>query len=91
MRWRNGAWRFGDVVARTHDTSGFDSDDNEDEADCAVGSTTPITQREQYDVDWGDIVSARRPAIEAARFMHTARQMMDASRWWLVRWPRNAT
>ena len=23
--------------------------------------------------------------------MHTARQMVDTSRWWLMRWPRNAT
>ena len=91
MRWRNGAWRFDDVVARTHDASGFDSDDNEDETDRAEGSTAPITQREQYDVDWDDIDSARRPAMEAARLLYTARQMVDTSRWWLMRWPRNAT
>ena len=27
--------------------------------------------------------------MEAARLMHTARQMIDTSRWWLMRWPRN--
>ena len=47
------------MVARTHDASGFDSDDNEDEIDRAVDPTTSITQREQYDVDWDDIDSAR--------------------------------
>ena len=29
--------------------------------------------------------------MEAARLMHTSRQVVDRSRWWLVRWPRNAT
>ena len=29
--------------------------------------------------------------MEAARLLHTARQMVDTSRWWLMRWPRNAT
>ena len=75
----------------THDASVFDSDDNEDEADGAMGSATSITQREQYDVDWDDIDSARRPAMNAAKLMHTARQMVDTARWWLMRWPRNAT
>jgi hypothetical protein len=51
MRWRNGAWRFDGVIVRTDDASGFDSDDDEDEADRAVGSTSSITQREQYNVD----------------------------------------
>ena len=45
-------WRFDDVIARTHDASGFDTDDDEDEADRAVGSTAPITQRDRHDVDW---------------------------------------
>ena len=78
MRERsNGAWRFGDVVPCTHDASGFDSDDDKGEADRAIGgSTAPIAKRDQYDADWGDIDSARRPAMEAARLMHTARQMV---------------
>ena len=29
--------------------------------------------------------------MEAARLLHTARQMVDTPRWWLMRWPRNAT
>ena len=91
MRWRDGAWRFDDVVTHTHDASGFDSDDDEDEADQAIGSTASITKRDQHDVDWDDIDSARRLTMEAARLMHTARQMVDTSRWWLMRWPRNAT
>ena len=77
MRWRNGVWRFDDVVARTHDASGSDSDDNEDEADRAVGSTAPVTQREQYDVDWDDIDSARRPAMTRLRGSCTPH-----AKWW---------
>ena len=73
VRWRDGAWRFDDVVTRTHDASGFDSDDDEDKADQAIGSTASITKRDQYDVDWDGIDSARRLAMEAARLMHTAR------------------
>ena len=34
---------------------------------------------------------AQRPAMGAARLLHTARQMVDTSRWWLIRWSRNAT
>ena len=73
IRWRNGAWRFGDVVARTHDASGFGSDDDEGEADRAIGLTASITKRDQYGADWDDIDSARQPAIEAARLMHAPR------------------
>ena len=51
MRWRYGAWRFDDVVARTHDASGFDSDDDEGESGRAVDSTASITKRDQHDVD----------------------------------------
>ena len=91
MRWRNDAWRFDDVATRTHDARGFDSDDDEGEADQAIGSTLSITKRDQYDADWDDIDSARRPTMEAARLMHTARQMADTLLWWLMRWPKNAT
>ena len=61
MRWRSGAWRFGDVIARTHDASEFDTDDDEDEADRAVGSTASITQSDRYDADWDDTNSSHRP------------------------------
>ena len=50
--------------------------------------TASITQSDRYDVDWDDIDSSHRPAMEAARLMHTARQMADTSWWWLMRWPR---
>ena len=73
------------MVPRTQDASGFDSDDDEGDADRATGSTASITKRDQYDADWGDIDSAHRPAMEAERLIHTARQMLDTSRWWLMR------
>ena len=63
-----------------------------DEApDRKQGSTSSITQRDRYDVDWDDIDGAQSPTVEAAGLLHTARQMVDTSRWWLVRWPRNTT
>ena len=47
IRWRDGAWRFGDVIARTHDASEFDTDDDEVEANRAVGLTASITQSDR--------------------------------------------
>ena len=93
MRWRSGAWRFDDVVPRTHDASAFDSDDSEGGAERVQGSTSSITKRDQYDIDWDDIDDAQQPAVavEAARFLYTAHRMVDTSRWWLMRWSRNAT
>ena len=91
MRWRSGVWRFDDVVPRTHDADGFDSDEYEGDADRATGSTAALTKRDRYDVAWDDIDSAQRPAMEVARLLHTARQMVDTSRWWPMRLPRNAT
>ena len=79
------------MVPRTHDASGFDSDDDDGAPDRKQGSASPITQRDRYDVDWDDIDGAQSPTVEAARLLHTARQMVDTSRWWLMRWPRNAT
>ena len=76
----DGAWRFDDVIARTRDASEFDTDNDEDEADRAVGLAASITQSERYDVDWDDIDSSHRPAMQAARLMHTARQIVDTSR-----------
>ena len=91
MRWRSGAWRFDDVIPRTHDASAFDSDDEEGGAERVQRSTSSITKHDQYDIDWDDIDSAQRPAVEAAQLLHTARQMVHTPRWWLMRWPRNAT
>ena len=79
------------MVPCTYDASGFDSNEDEGDADRATGSTASVTKRDQYDADWDDIDSAQRPAMEVARLMHTARQMVDTPRWWLMRWPRNAT
>ena len=84
MRWKGGAWRFGDVIPRTHDASGFGSDDDDGAPDRKQGPTSPITQRDQYDVDWDDIDGAQSPTVAAERMLHTARQMVDTSRWWLM-------
>ena len=91
MRWRSGAWRFDDVIPRTHDANTFDSDDDEGGAERVQGSTSSITKHDQYDIDWDDIDGAQRPAVKAERLLQTARQMVDTPRWWLMWWPRNAT
>ena len=91
MRRRGGAWRFVDLVPRTHGASTFGSDDDDGDAEQVQGSTSSIKQSDQYDIDWDDIDGAQWPAMEAARLLHTARQMADTPRWWLMRWPRNAT
>ena len=91
MRWKVGALRFEDIDQSSHDALGFESDDADAAPDRQRGSTSSITQRDQYDIDWDDINDAQTPTMEAARLLHTARQMVDTSRWWLMRWPRNAT
>ena len=91
MRWKGGAWRFDDVIRRTHDAGDFDTDGDDEAPNRKRASTSSITQNDQYDVDWDDINVAQSPTVEAARLLHTARQMVDTSRWWLMRWPRNAT
>ena len=85
MRWKGGAWRFDDVIPRTHDASGFDSDDDDGAPNRRQGSTSSITQSDRDDVDWDDIDGAQSPAVEAARLLYTARQMVDTPRWWLTR------
>ena len=40
---------------------------------------------------WVKVVLVPGPAVEAARLLNTARQMVDTPRWWLMRWPRNTT
>ena len=70
MRWRDGAWRFDDVIARTRDASEFDTNDAENEANRAVGLAASITQSDRYGVVWDNIGSSHRPAMEAARLMH---------------------
>ena len=45
---------------------------------------------ETYQADWGGVEAAKRPTHEAAKCLHRARQMVDSSRWWALRWPNNA-
>ena len=74
---KSGAWRFDGMVPRTHDARAFDSDDDDGVPGREQGSTSSITQNDQYGVEWDDIDGAQSPAMEAARLLHTARQG-----WW---------
>ena len=65
------------MVPRTHDARAFDSDDDDGVPGREQGSTSSITQNDQYGVEWDDIDGAQSPAMEAARLLHTARQG-----WW---------
>ena len=43
-----------------------------------------------YNDDWNGIGSSNDPALAALRLLHSARQMVDTSRWWTLRWPNSA-
>ena len=43
-----------------------------------------------YNVDWNGIGSSDGPALATLRLLHSARQMVDTSRWWTLRWPNSA-
>ena len=69
MRWRGGAWWFDDVIPRTHDASGFDSDDDDADAERVTGSTASIATRDQYDVG----VQVRSPRSSSSGYSDPAR------------------
>ena len=43
-----------------------------------------------YNADWNGIVSSDDPTLATLRLLHSARQMVDTSRWWTLRWPNSA-
>ena len=75
-----------------------------DLADGAAGVTTGATESDAaakktvrtatgdaaYNVDWNGTNSLDDPALATLRLLHSARQMVDTSRWWTLRWPNNA-
>ena len=44
----------------------------------------------EYNDDWNGIDSSDDPALAALRLLHSARQMVDTSRWWTLCWPNSA-
>ena len=43
-----------------------------------------------YDVDWDCAEGSADPFLAAVKLLHVARQSVDTSRWWTMRWPQNA-
>ena len=43
-----------------------------------------------YNVHWGGVEGAADPCLAAVELLHVARQSVDTSRWWTMRWPQNA-
>ena len=41
-------------------------------------------------MDWDGIESDPDPCLAAVGLLHVARQSVDTSRWWTMRWPQNA-
>ena len=41
-------------------------------------------------VDWNGIGSSDDSTLATLRLLHSARQSVDTSRWWTLRWPNNA-
>ena len=44
----------------------------------------------EYNADWNGIDSSDDPTLATLRLLHSARQMVDTSRWWTLRWPNSA-
>ena len=81
-----------------------DDDDVTDLTDGATDATTAAAESDAaaerkvrtatgdaaYNADWNGIDSSDDPALATLRLLHSARQMVDTSRWWTLRWPNSA-
>ena len=59
-------------------------------ATCSLGCVSTAAGQESFDRDWDGIESSSNLAHTAVRLLHKARQMIDTSRWWTMRWPSNS-
>ena len=62
-------------------------------ADSPKRTTAAITTAKcsiDYNVDWDGVEGAADPFLAAVERLHIARQSVDTSRWWTMRWPQNA-
>ena len=81
-----------------------DNDDVMDLTDGATGVVTAAAESDvaaekkvrtatgdaEYNADWNGIESSNDPTLATLRLLHSARQMVDTSRWWTLRWPNSA-
>jgi len=56
----------------------------------SLGCVSTAAGQESFDRDWDGIEASSNPTHTAARLLHKARQMIDTSRWWTMRWPSNS-
>ena len=61
------------------------------EADAAAMTRVRTAKGDaEYNADWNGIGSSDDPTLATLRLLHSARQMVDTSRWWTLRWPNSA-
>ena len=61
------------------------------EADAAAMTRVRTAKGDaEYNADWNGIDSSDDPTLATLRLLHSARQMVDTSRWWTLRWPNSA-
>ena len=61
------------------------------ESDAAAKKTVrTATGDAAYNVDWNGIATSDDPTLATLWLLHSARQMVDTSRWWTLRCPNNA-
>ena len=89
---------------REHWDEDSDDDDGTDTTDGAADATTDAAELDigaemavrtatgdaAYNVDWNGIGSLHDPTLATLRLLHSARQTIDTSRWWALRWSNNA-
>jgi len=101
-----GKWEFVDGIHPTFDRRehwGDDSDDDDvtdltdvttdatAETDAAAATKVRTAKGDaEYNADWNGIDSSDDPTLTTLRLLHSARQMVDTSRWWTLRWPNSA-
>ena len=102
----DGKWEFVDGNHPTFDRREHWGDDSDDdgvtdltdvttdataETDAAVATKVrTATGDAEYNADWNGIDSSDDPTLTTLRLLHSARQMVDTSRWWTLRWPNSA-
>ena len=61
------------------------------DSDAAAGKKVrTATGDAEYNADWNGTESSNDPTLATLRLLHSARQMVDTSRWWTLRWPNSA-
>ena len=79
-----------EVIDLTVNADGGRAPGVDGDATAETKTVATATGDEEYAVDWDGVAFLDNPTHAAAKLMHRARQMLDTSRWWTMRWPSNA-